>query len=229
MCMCVRLCLLLNSGTWERALLHSGLATLIHSDERSSATDVRPSTTAIQSNTTDVRSSTTDVRSSITEVQSSTQVLQKYDPVLQKYDPVLQFSSWMWRQPLNCKALCAGQALGYQSMLKDLGIDLPIRLWTDSSAAIGICSRQGLGKLRHLDTHTLWIQQAVRSNRVDLKKVRGDVNPADVFTKHSLTRDKLRQLVGLFSCEFKEGRLRCALKCCDMTAAENPNRILMGM
>ena len=36
----------------------------------------------------------------------------------------------------------AGQAVGYQSMLRDLGIDLPIRLWTDSSAAIGICSWQ---------------------------------------------------------------------------------------
>ena len=48
----------------------------------------------------------------------------------------------------------AGQGLGYQALLKDVGIELPLRVWTDSSAAIGICSRQGLGKLRHLDTHT---------------------------------------------------------------------------
>ena len=41
-----------------------------------------------------------------------------------------------------------GQALGYQALLKDLGIELPVRVWTDSSAAIGICTRQGLGKLR---------------------------------------------------------------------------------
>jgi hypothetical protein len=100
----------------------------------------------------------------------------------------------------------SGQALGYQSLLKDLGIDVPIRVWTDSSAAIGICSRQGLGKLRHLDTHTLWIQQAVRSKRIALKKVRGDQNPADLFTKHSLTRDKLQALVSLFDCHFREGR-----------------------
>ena len=58
-----------------------------------------------------------------------------------------------------------GQGLGYQALLKDLGIDVPLRVWTDSSAAIGICNRQGLGKLRHLDTHTLWVQQAVRSGR----------------------------------------------------------------
>ena len=78
----------------------------------------------------------------------------------------------------------AGQGLGYQALLKDLGIDAPLRVWTDSSAAIGICSRQGLGKLRHLDTHTLWIQQAVRLGRVDLRKVDGEVNPADLLTKH---------------------------------------------
>ena len=39
----------------------------------------------------------------------------------------------------------SGQGLGHQALLKDLGLDVPLRLWTDSSAAIGICSRQGLG------------------------------------------------------------------------------------
>ena len=64
-----------------------------------------------------------------------------------------------------------GQGLVYQALLKDLWIEAPLRVWTDSSAAIGICSRQGLGKLRHIDTHTLWIQQAVRIGRVDVRKV----------------------------------------------------------
>ena len=50
--------------------------------------------------------------------------------------------------------LGAGQGLVNQALLKDLGVEAPLRVWTDSSAAIGICSRQGLGKLRHLDTHT---------------------------------------------------------------------------
>ena len=104
----------------------------------------------------------------------------------------------------------AGQALGYQSLLKDLGVDIPVRLWTDSSAAIGICSRQGLGKVRHLDTYTLWVQQAVRNGRIHLKKVKGEANPADVFTKHSLTRDRLRGLTELFDCYFRDGRAETA-------------------
>ena len=49
----------------------------------------------------------------------------------------------------------SGVALGYQSLLGDLGLELPVRAWTNSTATIGICGRQGLGKLRHIDTHYL--------------------------------------------------------------------------
>jgi hypothetical protein len=87
-----------------------------------------------------------------------------------------------------------------------------VRVWTDSSAAIGISTRQGLGKLRHLDTHTLWIQQAVRTGKIDLRKVLGEVNPADLFTKHSLSRERLKGLVTLYDCHFRSGRAESAPK-----------------
>ena len=106
----------------------------------------------------------------------------------------------------------SGIGLGCQSLMRDLGVELPVRVWTDSSAAIGICTRQGLGKLRHLDTHTLWVQQAVRTGTVDLRKVLGEVNPADLFTKHSLSRDRLIKLVELFDCKFLGGRSEAAPK-----------------
>jgi len=104
----------------------------------------------------------------------------------------------------------AGQGLGYQALLRDFGVSTSLRVWTDSSAAIGICNRQGLGKLRHLDTHTLWIQQAVRLGRVDLRKVAGEVNPADLFTKHSLSRQRLEELVVLHGCKYIGGRASTA-------------------
>ncbi len=106
----------------------------------------------------------------------------------------------------------AGQGLGYQSLLRDLGVDVPLRVWTDSSAAIGICSRQGLGKLRHLDTQTLWVQQAVRTGRVDLRQIDGEENPADLLTKHSLTRARMLKLVDLFGCRYLGGRAETAPK-----------------
>ena len=49
----------------------------------------------------------------------------------------------------------SGQGLGYQSLLADFGVSVPLCVWADSSAAVGICNRQGVGELRHLDTHTL--------------------------------------------------------------------------
>ena len=106
----------------------------------------------------------------------------------------------------------SGIGLGYQSLLRDLGISIPLRVWTDSNAAVGICSRQGLGGVRHLDTHTLWIQQAVRCRRIDLRKVDGDVNPADIFTKHAITRERLAKLMRLYEGEFRGGRAESAPK-----------------
>ena len=35
----------------------------------------------------------------------------------------------------------SGMGLGFQSLMADLGRDLPLRVWTDSSATIGICTR----------------------------------------------------------------------------------------
>ena len=90
--------------------------------------------------------------------------------------------------------------------MSDLRIPLPLRVWTDSTATIGICGRQGLGKLRHVDTQCLWIQQRVRDGSVELRKVRGEVNPADLFTKHLPSRDKVQQLLALFNCRYEGGR-----------------------
>ena len=46
-------------------------------------------------------------------------------------------------------------ALGYQAMMQDLGQRMGVRVWTDSTATMGICGRRGLGKLRHIDTHSV--------------------------------------------------------------------------
>ena len=100
----------------------------------------------------------------------------------------------------------AGVALGQQSLLLDLGHRLPVRVWTDSSAALGICQRQGLGKLRHIQTQALWVQQKVRDKSIELRKVRGEVNPADLFTKFLSSKDRIDSLVLLFGCEFRGGR-----------------------
>ena len=99
-----------------------------------------------------------------------------------------------------------GMGLGYQSLLRDLGVDLKIRVWTDSTATIGICGRDGLGKLRHIDTQCLWLQHQVRGGRIDLRKVKGTENPADVFTKHLPGNGCIEALLKLFGCHVEGGR-----------------------
>ena len=103
-------------------------------------------------------------------------------------------------------AKASGICLGYQSLAKDLGYTLPVRVWTDSTATLGICGRQGLGKLRHIDTQCLWIQQRVRDRTIELVKVRGEENPADLFTKHLSSRERIHDLLDIFGCRYAEGR-----------------------
>ena len=58
------------------------------------------------------------------------------------------------------------------------------QLFADSSAAIGVCNRKGLGKVRHLDTNLLWVQDRVGRGDIKVQKVHGEKNPADALTKH---------------------------------------------
>ena len=80
------------------------------------------------------------------------------------------------------KTGCLG--IGTQSACKDFGVDVGIHLHTDSSAAKGIGSRRGVGKVRHLDVNTLWLQQKVSSRQIKLIKVDTKENPADLGIKH---------------------------------------------
>ena len=99
----------------------------------------------------------------------------------------------------------ASAALGFQSMLRDLGMNVSVVLYTDSSAARGIIHRAGLGKLRRLETGYLWLQAAVRQKRLQIRKVLGTENPADLMTKHLATADMEKNLERLHMAP-EEGR-----------------------
>ena len=59
-----------------------------------------------------------------------------------------------------------------------------MQLFADSSAAIGICRRTGIGRVRHLAVGQLWVQERLRQGQFALYKVCGTRNPADLLTKH---------------------------------------------
>ena len=75
------------------------------------------------------------------------------------------------------------EVLGLASVTRDLGVELTPEVHADSSAAIGICNRCGIGKVRHLAVAQLWVQDLVRSKACRLHKVLGTENPADLMTK----------------------------------------------
>ena len=56
-------------------------------------------------------------------------------------------------------------------------------LHIDSSAARGILSRRGVGRLRHLSCRVLWFQNLVGEKLLMVKPVLGTINPADTATK----------------------------------------------
>ncbi len=82
----------------------------------------------------------------------------------------------------------ASQGIGIRSMLQDFQINdssqRHVEIKEDSSAAKGIASRRGLGKLKHNDIKELWIQEKVSLEELKITKVPGTVNLADAFTKY---------------------------------------------
>ena len=93
----------------------------------------------------------------------------------------------------------AAEAMSMQSIMKDMGWHSTITVWVDSSAAKSIASRVGLGKVRHMEVKFLWLQEVVKAKRVQIRKVAGDKNPADVLTKPRSMRENqgLLRVVGV--------------------------------
>ena len=85
---------------------------------------------------------------------------------------------------LHAIATGCAQALGLQSLLRDLGWEIEIKVLSDATAAIGIARRKGLGKVRHLDCTDLWVQDKIRSQIIQLEKTLGAENIADILTKY---------------------------------------------
>ena len=87
----------------------------------------------------------------------------------------------------------SAEGLGALSILRDYGISLRGQVFGDASAALGIISRKGLGRTRHIDTGLLWVQETAATKRLEFLKVLGVLNPADLMTKY-LSRDELGAL-----------------------------------
>ena len=74
--------------------------------------------------------------------------------------------------------------LGFVSLCSEMGLSVKPRVCTDSSAARGAVSRVGTGRMKHVSTQTLWVQERVTKGELTFSKVPRTENFADLCTHH---------------------------------------------
>ena len=75
-----------------------------------------------------------------------------------------------------------------------------VRLFSDSSAAIGTIQRRGVGRMKHIEIRHLFLQELLRKKILAVSKIGTKQNPADLGTK-KLGMDRRRelfQLIGIY-------------------------------
>ena len=78
------------------------------------------------------------------------------------------------------------RAKGLRSLAYELGfreLSNVVKLGTDSSAAKSFVNRRGLGRMTHLEIRDLWLQKEVSEGLLEVSKIPGEKNPADLMTK----------------------------------------------
>ena len=103
----------------------------------------------------------------------------------------------------------ATEMFGLQSVFADFGFhNIRLALCSDATAAIGIVDREGLGRVRHLATADLWVQQRVRSGEISVSKWPSKDNVADIGTKGVDSQTLTKHLLSLGFAQL-EGRAQC--------------------
>ena len=106
------------------------------------------------------------------------------------------------------------QIIGIKQLMMDLGLiqsDIEMTVFTDASAAIGIVNRKGSGKVRHISTNELWVQDKVANKEIKVTKVPGEENLADGLTK-PMAKKGIEKHIELVKTEIRKGRHECMLE-----------------
>ena len=79
-------------------------------------------------------------------------------------------------------AACS-EGLFMKEVFAFIGFPLQMEVYLDSSAARGVFQRQGVGRIRHLEVKSLWVQDALHRKLFSLHAVPSQDNTADFGTK----------------------------------------------
>ena len=98
---------------------------------------------------------------------------------------------------LHALATCASEGLGIRNVLIEMGRQLPLNMYTDSSATRGIIQRDGPGRVKHLDIKTLWMQERETTGDLAIHKLPRAYHLSDLFTHHYSDPEAERHLAGM--------------------------------
>ena len=102
------------------------------------------------------------------------------------------------------------EALGMKSLMKDAGMkDYKADLHADASAALAVVERKGAGKLRHIHTNVLWVQQQIVREHIKYHKVPGKSNPSDLLTKN-VDKETMTRHIHRIAGDHMKGRAQAA-------------------
>ena len=73
-------------------------------------------------------------------------------------------------------------------MAADMSKMVKPRIRVDATVSKAIASRRGVGRVRHLHTQVLWVQEAVARRELTIVKVPGVENSADMVTENLAQR-----------------------------------------
>ena len=85
------------------------------------------------------------------------------------------------------------------------------RVRVDATASKAIASGRGVGRVRHLHTQVLWVQEAVARRESTIVKVPGVKKSADMVTKH-LAQKVMHECLRRAGCHITGGRSKMAFR-----------------
>ena len=83
---------------------------------------------------------------------------------------------------LNAMLKTASEGLNIKHLLEEVGLEVGLHLRGDSSASHGTLNRLGTGRVKHLQTKQLWLQEQVHDKSISIEKVARERNWADALT-----------------------------------------------
>ena len=83
----------------------------------------------------------------------------------------------------NGGVIATSEGIFYKEVLDFFRIRVVLNIYLDSSAARGVFQREGVGRIRHLETKSLWVQKGLKEKKFQLMAVDTQNKAADIHTK----------------------------------------------